>query len=102
LDGNVAVISSANWLEYFGPFAGRAFVAMQGVKDWLVDVNSAPQDLLRIVPGIGPVISGGILKTRAQKSITDWDDLRTRLRERSIYVNSRSKGWLVFSSSKDG
>lgn len=53
-------------------FALQAFAA--------VDINRASQAELEQIPGIGPALSGKILKARESGSFKDWGDFVERVR----------------------
>jgi len=74
-----AIVDRENFRDYFGPFAGRAFISFQ----FPPDVNSSPSSVLQTVRGIGSVGAGRIIQERNKKPFTSIEDCikRTRLKK---------------------
>jgi len=70
-----AIVDGSNWKDYFGPFAGRAFIfANEGV----LNINNCSRtDLIRM-PNIGEGKADTILKKRSKRKFDDVEDARSR------------------------
>lgn len=65
---NSGIVDRKNWDDYFGPFAGRAFV--YGVKRF-PNINKASFMVLQLVNGVGPVTAKKILEKRPFLNLDD-------------------------------
>lgn len=66
------LVSKANFNDYFGPFAARAF------REYKVDINKASRSQLDAVSGIGPKTADIILKERNLKPFQSREDFMQR------------------------
>jgi predicted DNA-binding helix-hairpin-helix protein len=90
------VVDSTQWQAYFGPYAGRAFVAFEGFQSFKIDVSVAPRSLLARVPGIGEKTVEKILEAREQRGrFKTWEDLK----KECPWISPKVHAWLTFPRS---
>ncbi|RUS29163.1 hypothetical protein BC938DRAFT_480973 [Jimgerdemannia flammicorona] len=76
LPPNSGIVDQKNWNDYFGPFAGRAFVyGLMGAPN----INTADFTTLQLVDGVGPATARKIMVKRKFSSIEDAEE-KTKLR----------------------
>ncbi|KAF9156216.1 hypothetical protein BGX20_004293, partial [Mortierella sp. AD010] len=70
------IVDGSNWKEYFGPFAGKAFIfATVGA----LDINTATRKDLKRMRGIGKKIAQSIIGERTKKYFESLEDACERL-----------------------
>jgi DNA uptake protein ComE-like DNA-binding protein len=68
------IVSKANFQDYFGPFAARAFCEIK------IGINQATRTQLEAMSGVGPTTAGKILNERKRAgNFKDREDFKTRL-----------------------
>ena len=77
---NSGIVDRENWENYFGPFAGRAFV--YGVKCF-PNINKTSFAVLQLVNGVGPATANKILTKRPFLSIEDAEQ-KTNIKRRIL------------------
>ena len=65
------IVDASNFRDYYGPFAGRAFIALRSYKP---DINTAPRSHLEAVKGVGPVTAENILIKRKEAPFSGPED----------------------------
>jgi len=68
LPANTAIVSTKNYKEYYGPFAGRAFFLANITAP---NANKATRTRLKLVSGIGEAYANLIVENRPFKGIED-------------------------------
>jgi len=68
-----ALVDHSRFKAYFGPFAGRAFYALNPPS---LNINTATRAQLESVSGIGHAIANAIMKNRKDTAITSLDQLK--------------------------
>jgi len=77
------LVSRANFTDYFGPFAARAF------RSDKISINKATRSQLEAVSGIGPKTADTILKERNSRGpFTSPDDFKKRCKLKDSYSES--------------
>jgi hypothetical protein len=71
------LVDATCFRDYYGPFAGRAFVALH-LDDAKLNINTAPRLHLEAVNSVGPVMAERIMQKRKEAPFTGPDDARTR------------------------
>ena len=72
---NTAVVTKANFEDYYGPVAARAFYLSNIAR---VNANTSPRSVLLAANGIGDVRAQSILEGRKKQRFTGIDDCATR------------------------
>ncbi|KAK3821633.1 MAG: hypothetical protein J3Q66DRAFT_154461 [Benniella sp.] len=71
------IVDKSNWEQYFGPFAGRAFVyATVGP----LDINQANRSDLKRMAGVGEAKADKIIEERGKRPFDSYEDAIHRLR----------------------
>src|SRR5206468_10543098 len=68
LPANSGIVDKNNWGDYFGPYAGRAFIyGVEGIPN----INTANYSILQLIDGVG---AGTAAKILAKRPFLDMED----------------------------
>lgn len=81
LPSKSGIVDGKCWNEYFGPFAGRAYIfASKGP----LNINKASYAQLQIADRVGPKTADKIIQERKKRSFDGVDDAKKRLKGQKI------------------
>ncbi|KAK3826416.1 MAG: hypothetical protein J3R72DRAFT_458012 [Linnemannia gamsii] len=82
------IVDGSNWVYYFGPYAGRAFIfATAGA----LDINLAQRKYLKGVEGVDERKADFIIQERTKREFDSYEDATQRFRGLGAAVLKRFK-----------